>query len=58
LPFRREDELGVRVSVPDLIGARERGEVVSRRTEGEPIVEALEGFDGLEGVTLVPFRIV
>jgi len=57
LPFRREDELGVRVRVIDLIGARER-EVVSRRTEGEPTIEALEVFDGLEGVTLVPFRIV
>jgi hypothetical protein len=57
LPFRRE-ELGVRVRVLDLIGARGRGEVVSRRAEGEPIAEALEAFDGLEGVTLIPFRIV
>lgn len=44
--------------VLDLIGARGREEVVSRRAEGEPIAEALEVFDGLEGVILVPFRIV
>lgn len=60
LPLGREEEVEVVFArVLDLIGVRGRGEVISRRAAmDELVVELLEALDGLEGVTLDPFRIV